>query len=47
MDTYSKSALLIFHSPSTYEIHKGVLGLYFEGQQSNLEHKHIHVHRKK
>lgn len=47
IDTDCKSALLILYSPSTDEIHKGVLRFHFEGQQSNLEHKHVHVHRKK
>lgn len=46
IDTDCKSASLIIDLPSTDEIHKGVLGLHFEGQQSNLKHKHVHVHRK-
>lgn len=32
------------HSPSSDEIHKGMLGLHFEGQKSYLVHTYAHAH---
>lgn len=34
---------LSFHSPSADEIHKGVLRLHFEGEQSYLANKNTHM----